>query len=219
MKKESLYQILKKISYRRYLLNKKLDSFFKDFKADTVVDMGGTNAVSHKYFQFPKEKANKWITINIDEEAKPDFYASIYETGLADNFADVVICTEVFEHLEKPELAMKEILRILKPGGTFIGSTPFLFKIHGDPDDYFRYTESALRRVFLNQFSQVELYPMGGGLGTVGMLITQITDDLKFRVFKYAAILVARWMIVTDYKMGHERKDALTTGYIWKCKL
>lgn len=219
MKHESVYNKLKKMSYRRLLLNQKLDFFFSDFEADTVVDMGGTNAVSHKYFSFPKNKAKKWITLNIDEEAKPDLYASIYETGLEDNFADVVICTEVFEHLEHPLLAMQEILRILKPGGTFIGSTPFLFKVHGDPDDYFRYTESALRSVFLNKFSEVELYPMGGGLGTVGMLITQITNDFKYRFLKYASILIARWMVVVDYKMGYERNDALTTGYIWRCKL
>lgn len=219
MKKESLYSSLKRISYRRYLLNQKLESFFDDFSAGTVVDMGGTNAQSHKYFRFPKEKAEKWITINIDEEAKPDVYASIYETGLPDDYADAVICTEVFEHLENPHLALQEIKRILKPGGTFIGSTPFLFKIHGDPDDYFRYTESALRNVFFCDFNTVELYSMGGGLGTVGMLITQITDDLKYRLMKYAFIFASRMMILTDYKMGHERKSELTTGYIWRCKL
>lgn len=217
--KKNIYQSLKKVSYRRFLLNQKLDIFFTDFSAGIVVDMGGTNAVSHKYFNFPKEKAGKWITLNIDPEAKPDISASIYDTGLPDNYADAVVCTEVFEHLEDPYSAIREIKRILKPGGLFIGSTPFLFKIHGDPDDFFRYTESGLRRIFLKDFSSVELYAMGGGLGTVGMLITQMTNDLKYRVLKYAAIYLARWMAIIDYKMGHERKDAVTTGYIWKCVL
>jgi len=215
----SIYNSLKKMSYRRYLLNKKLGSFFDDFSVDLVVDMGGTNAQADKYFRYPKEKAVKWITLNIDEEAKPDIYASIYETGLPDNYADAVICTEVFEHLEKPHQAMQEIRRILKPGGIFIGSTPFLFKIHGDPDDYFRYTESALRNIFLSGFTTVELYSMGGGLGTVGMLLTQITGDLKYRLMRYFFIFMSRMMILTDYKMGHERKADLTTGYIWRCNL
>lgn len=213
------YKTLKQVSYRRFLLNQKLDSFFSSFSADIVVDMGGTNAEGIKYYRFPKENFAKWITVNISEEAKPDVLGSIYETGLPDNCADVVVCTEVFEHLEHPLLAMKEILRILKSGGTFIGSTPFLFKIHGDPDDYFRYTESAIRKVFLSSFSTVEVYPMGGGLGTAGMMLTQVSDDFKYRLLKYFVIFIARMMVLADYKMGHERKDKVTTGYIWRCQL
>jgi len=50
----------------------------------------------------------------------------------------------------------------------------------------------------MNKFSEVELYPMGGGLGTVGMLITQFTNVFKYRLLKYTSILIAKWMVVVD---------------------
>lgn len=45
-------------------------------------------------------------------------------TRLPNNSVDVVLCFEVIEHLEKPDKLLKEIFRILKPGGTCVLSTP-----------------------------------------------------------------------------------------------
>jgi hypothetical protein len=43
---------------------------------------------------------------------------------------------------------ISESNRILKRGGKFIGSTPFLHIFHPDPYDHFRYTHQALTRMF-----------------------------------------------------------------------
>jgi SAM-dependent methyltransferase len=42
---------------------------------------------------------------------------SIYELPFADNTFDVVFCHTLFEHLKEPVLALREIRRVLKPGG------------------------------------------------------------------------------------------------------
>ena len=42
---------------------------------------------------------------------------SIYKTGLKDNTYEFVICRFVLQHLDKPVEAVREIYRILKPGG------------------------------------------------------------------------------------------------------
>lgn len=44
-------------------------------------------------------------------------HASIYETGLPDNYFDFAIARLVLEHLQEPEKAIAEMSRILKPGG------------------------------------------------------------------------------------------------------
>lgn len=42
---------------------------------------------------------------------------SIYEIPLPENAFDAVFSSAVLEHLQEPVLALKEILRVLKPGG------------------------------------------------------------------------------------------------------
>lgn len=69
------------------------------------------------------------ISIDIDEaaieQAKHDFHKPNLEfrlgdamrLGFADNSFDVVICSQVYEHVPSPELMMEEIFRVLAPGG------------------------------------------------------------------------------------------------------
>ena len=44
--------------------------------------------------------------------------ADMLSTGLPDNFADLVLMSQVLHHAQDPRLALKEAIRILKPGGT-----------------------------------------------------------------------------------------------------
>lgn len=52
------------------------------------------------------------------------FHGSIKESDYQTNFFDVVTASEILEHLPDPEGDLKEIVRILRPGGLFWGTTP-----------------------------------------------------------------------------------------------
>jgi SAM-dependent methyltransferase len=67
--------------------------------------------------------------------------------NMADNSAGTVICLETFEHVFEVRRAFDEVFRILRPGGVFILTSPFNFRIHGYPDDYWRISPSCLRRL------------------------------------------------------------------------
>jgi SAM-dependent methyltransferase len=56
-----------------------------------------------------------------------------------------VLCTEVLEHTLQPFDALRELLRILAPGGVLVLTTPFNFRIHGPLPDCWRFTEHGLR--------------------------------------------------------------------------
>ena len=49
---------------------------------------------------------------------------SVYQLPYKENFFDLIICSEVLEHLEDYHAAIDEIYRVLKPGGKFLSSVP-----------------------------------------------------------------------------------------------
>lgn len=69
----------------------------------------------------------KWDT------SKANIVCDIIDIPLEDKSVDVVLCTEVFEHLKDPVLAVREISRILKPGGELILTAPFCSLTHMAP--------------------------------------------------------------------------------------
>ena len=54
--------------------------------------------------------------------------------GRLDRTFDLIIADQVFEHLKWPQRAGKNVFSMLKPGGTFIVTTPFLIRLHDSPD-------------------------------------------------------------------------------------
>jgi len=53
---------------------------------------------------------------------------------------DCVFSSEVFEHVFEPDSTLEEVHRVLKPGGLFLLSVPFVWNEHEVPYDYARYT-------------------------------------------------------------------------------
>lgn len=50
--------------------------------------------------------------------------ASVYKIPSEDNYFDVVACNQLIEHLDNVEDAIKEMIRVLKPNGLLLVTTP-----------------------------------------------------------------------------------------------
>ena len=55
-----------------------------------------------------------------------------------------VLCSEVLEHVRRPQIALTELRRVLRPGGVLLVTTLTAFPIHNFPNDYRRWTEAGL---------------------------------------------------------------------------
>ena len=65
-----------------------------------------------------------------------DIVSNITNIPVEDASFDAILCSEVFEHLPDPLLALDEFARLLKPGGKLIITTPFASFVHFAPYFY-----------------------------------------------------------------------------------
>lgn len=82
-----------------------------------------------------------------------------HNTKLPDNNFDLIVCTEVLEHVLQPFAAVSELRRLLRPSGFLFVTVPFNFRIHGPLPDCWRFTEHGLRALF-RDWEIIELQAM-----------------------------------------------------------
>jgi len=87
--------------------------------------------------------------------------ADLHRLPFADTSVDGVICCNVLEHVADARVACAEIARVLKPGGHAYVTVPFIFPVHPDPLDRWRWTLDGLR-ASLPGFDELEAGVCGG---------------------------------------------------------
>ena len=100
---------------------------------------------------FPKN--SELLTFDIDPKSEADFLGDICESNvdiIPDNSFDVVLLTDVLEHVCQPFTAIEEVTRILKPNSLVFFSSPLNCRIHGPVPDCWRFTEFGLQVLFRN---------------------------------------------------------------------
>ncbi len=78
---------------------------------------------------------------------------------------DNVLLMNVLEHIYNYDNCLKTCFFFTKKGGKLVGSTPFLFRYHGSPNDYFRFTKDALEKMLTGAgFREVNIQPICAGI-------------------------------------------------------
>lgn len=76
------------------------------------------------------------------------------------NEYDVLICLNVIEHVFNYEKAINNMYNALKKKGILFFSIPFFYPLHNQPQDYWRFTEHSLKKLFSN-FSEIKIKRTG----------------------------------------------------------
>jgi SAM-dependent methyltransferase len=117
---------------------------------------------------------------------KPDLYYDGKRLPFDDASFDTVLNVQVLEHTPEPQHLVREMGRVLRPGGLLIVSVPFSFRLHEEPHDYFRYTPHGLRVLMENANLDVEEFIPQGDLWSV--LGHKLNSYLAFRVMRVDAL-------------------------------
>jgi SAM-dependent methyltransferase len=136
---------------------------------DCVLDIGGRNATSHSNRTLRELSTNTSTSIvstDVVPDYAPDLVDDICNTRIPSESFDGVYCAAVLEHVEDYGAAVKNIHKVLKPGGEVFIYVPFFWCVH-DLMDYHRFTFTELDRM-LRSFREYKLFlPDGNGYGGV----------------------------------------------------
>lgn len=150
----------------RVTLDKKLKPILKQEAIGSVLEVAPQHLSYREYMN-----ADSYKTLDINSGPGIDYVADLHQLTLSADMFDSVILTEVLEHLYNPAEAAKHIHPILKQSGKVIATTRFAYPYHGEPYDYFRFTEHGLREVF-KDYSEVRVITHGNKFLIIWQFIT-----------------------------------------------
>lgn len=144
---------------------------FDQLPADAVIfDLGAKNTHGVYGPAKPPETA-KLVCVDVEPGKGVDLVADIHDLNMvADNSVDLVMCFNVLEHVRYPQKVMKEIFRILKPGGLVSINIPFIFPFHADPNDFYRFSYKGIE-ILCEDFERVDSGFTRGPASTMHQLL------------------------------------------------
>lgn len=138
--------------------------------------------------------------VNIDVEPLPgvDLVGVAERLPLADGSCDGAVLQAVLEHVRSADLTLRELHRVLKPGGSLFVEVPFMQGYHPSPGDYRRYTEQGLRAELVDHEFDVEETGVAVGPGSAmawvaAEFLAFLVSGRSERAYRLARP-VARWV-------------------------
>lgn len=89
--------------------------------------------VSQDFGQYDGKGNSAGLQVGKWDNTKLDLVSDITSIPAADSSFDAVMCIEVLEHVPAPVDALRELARLLKPGGVLIVTAPFCSLTHFAP--------------------------------------------------------------------------------------
>jgi SAM-dependent methyltransferase len=148
-----------------------IDKYVKEMSClvkpqSSILDAGSGISPYSKYFK-------NCVYHTADIGGNPTFKCSIDNIPMPDCSYDVILCTEVLEHVKYPNKVVKEFYRLLKPNGMLIMTLPQCFGEHSD-DNYFNFLRNGLKLMFDESgFKSHEIQALGGIYTSIGKIIRE----------------------------------------------
>lgn len=165
------------------------------------------------YREVIEPMVGKYLGVDLEMNPKAEHHIDFdSKTTLPDNYADIILSTQVLEHVDSPGGYLQEALRILKPGGSIVLSTHGYWFYHPTPNDYWRWTSAGLRKTIEAEGFKVNSFFGIMGLAASGIQLFQdaICNKLpKFLVPPFALVMQTLMMLFNKINSQVQRdRDA-----------
>jgi SAM-dependent methyltransferase len=144
--------------------------------------------------------------IDVDEENQArTITADLTEChSIADDTFDCIICTQTLPFIYDVAAAVRELHRIVRPGGVVLATLPGIAKIcerhmFGAGEDYWRFTSNSAKRLFGESFGEenIEIVTYGNVLAAIsflhGLVVPELTaEELNYHDLEYQLTVAAR---------------------------
>lgn len=143
-----------------------------------------------------------------------DAIADLNQLPFRDDTFDGSLNIVTLEHLKEPKLALREIARVLKPGGLLLIVAPHEWEVHQSPHDFFRYTRHGLAYLFAEAGLEVRtLEPAGGYFRLVARRLLNGLQFFPGLVKLIPALFFLPLALVLPLFEGLDREKNFTLGY------
>lgn len=171
-----------------FLSRQPIDHAMRDFGQrfspnQRVLDIGCGKKPYRQFF------ACEYVGVDSAASVKPDIVADAWNIPLKDESFDGIVLNQSLEHIAQTEKTVREIMRLLKPGGFAVVTVPHAMRTHSSPlpanqapvhnfnpgdhrswrVDYYRFTKFGLMYVF-RDFETISITETSGYGGTLFQL-------------------------------------------------
>jgi SAM-dependent methyltransferase len=236
-KRSSLYQSLRRLHNHIYVLGTHWADYREDWlrstqsngKPDRVLDAGcGQGEVLAEFAKFNVPVDYYGVDLAVGQRdwvfrvsALADLHTLPFKSGSFDK----VICNQVLEHVDRPDDVLGELARVLRPGGRLFIAVPFVWHVHQEPYDRFRFTLHALEYLVRKHDLQISKIRTQGGyftvvryvMGSHGLVTTSL--PAPFRLIARLGDSIYKWIDIiliapVCYLLDQlDREHKLTLGY------
>ena len=184
------------------------------------IEFGAINNKNKTFSNFVGGTSKFHYSNKISNKKLKFFYSDLTKKlSISSKKYNNVLFFNILEHLPEYQLAFSEIYRIIKKGGFFIGSVPFIYQIHAAPRDYFRFSKQFFELNFKKyKFKKIKIKALGFGPFTASY-------SLVYPYLKYLPLLSQIFLLLAyildsfiQFFVKTDLKEIFPLGYFFIVK-
>ena len=183
----------------------------------SILDVGGRRTSNNvtNYILYQKNV----IYLDKFSDDKRDLKVDLEKLNSRSDYQfDNVFLINVLEHIYNFNNCLNNCYSFLRKGGNFFGSTPFMFRIHSSPNDFFRFTEQSLRRSLESAgFINIKISVLDGGIFICFYNSLSIITQ-KIPLFNNILLFFFKFLDKIVFVFSKKNKEIYPVGYFFSAQ-